>query len=161
MRSHAGAWEREDKNKIMQTDINYEKDFYKWSFRQAELLRSGKLKEADIKHIAEEIESMGKSEKRELVSRLKTLFMHLLKWDFQPSRQSKSWKSTIREQRLEIINHLEDNPSLKYELDNTINKAYELAKITAGRETGLEEETFPKDCPYSFEEAMNREVCFK
>ncbi len=142
----------------MQTDLNYKKDFYKWSYRQAELLRAGRLKEADIKHIAEEIESMGKSEKRELISRLKVLFMHLLKWDFQTSHQSKSWQLTIKEQRLEILNHLEDNPSLQSELNNAMAKAYELAKITAGRETGLEETTFPQDCPYSFEEAMNRRV---
>ena len=144
----------------MQTDTNYEKDFYKWSFDQAKLLRSGKLAEADIENIAEEIESMGKSEKRELISRLKILFLHLLKWDYQPSRQSKSWKSTIKEQRLEIFNHLEDNPSLKNKLNEIVSKSYDLAKIKASRETGLEENTFPEICPYSFTEAMEKEMKF-
>ena len=101
----------------MQTDINYDIDYYKWANDQAKLLRSRNLQAADIVHIAEEIESMGKSEKRELISRLKILLIHLLKWDYQPARQSKSWINSIRVQRMEIIDHLEDNPSLKYKLD--------------------------------------------
>lgn len=144
----------------MQTDINYEKDFYKWSFHQARLLRSGKLAEADIENIAEEIESMGKSEKRELISRLKVLFISLLKWDYQPSRQSKSWKNTIKVQRMEIYDHLEDNPSLKSKLDEIMAKAYSRSRIEASTETGLDENTFPDTCPYTFNEAMGKEVLF-
>lgn len=142
----------------MQTDINYDKDFYKWSFRQAKLLRSGKLNEADIEHIAEEIESMGKSEKRELISRLTVLFMHLLKWDYQPSKRSKSWQSTIREQRFQIEDHLEDNPSLKSQLDVIEKKAYRLAKVKAARETDLEEVDFPEFSPYGLEEALTKKI---
>ena len=144
----------------MQTDTNYEKDFYKWSLDQAKLLRSGKLIDADIENIAEEIESMGKSEKRELISRLKILLIHLLKWDYQPSRQSKSWKNTIKVQRMEITDHLEDNPSLKYKLDEILVKAYNRSRIEAATETGLDETTFPVTCPYSFEKIMEREVKF-
>jgi Domain of unknown function DUF29 len=48
------------------------------------LLRTGKIAEADIKNIAEEIEDIGKNLKRELESRLKILFIHLLKWQYQP-----------------------------------------------------------------------------
>lgn len=138
----------------MQTDPTYDSDFYMWANRQADLLRSGNLSEADIYHIAEEIESMGKREKREFASRLTILFVHLLKWQFQPSYQSKSWQLTIKEQRMMIIDHLEDNPSLKLKVDEIIIKAYRLARTKAARETGLAEEVFPVQCPYSFDEVL-------
>ncbi len=144
----------------MQTDTNYDIDYYKWANDQAKLLRSGNLQDADIDHIAEEIESMGKSEKRELISRLKILLIHLLKWDYQPARQSKSWKNTIKVQRMEIIDHLEDNPSLRHKLDEILVKAYNRSRIEAATETGLDETTFPVTCPYSFEKVMKREVKF-
>lgn len=138
----------------MQTDPTYDTDFYKWANRQADLLRAGKLSEADIDHIAEEIESMGKSEKRELISRLTVLLVHLLKWQFQPSHQSKSRQLTIKEQRLMIIDHLEDNPSLRARIDEVVLKAYRLARTKAARETGLDEDVFPQQCPFSFDEAL-------
>ena len=69
----------------------YDRDFYAWANEQAALLRAGRLTEADIENIAEEIESMGRSEKRELVGRLAILLQHLLKWQFQPGRRSASW----------------------------------------------------------------------
>ena len=144
----------------MQTDTNYDIDYYKWANDQAKLLRSGNLQDAVIDHIAEEIESMGKSEKRELISRLKILLIHLLKWDYQPARQSKSWKNTIKVQRMEIIDHLEDNPSLRHKLDEILVKAYNRSRIEAATETGLDETTFPVTCPYSFEKVMKREVKF-
>jgi len=142
----------------MQTDTNYEKDFYGWLQKQAGLLRSGNLKEADIEHIAEEIESMGKSEKRELVSRLTILLMHLLKWDHQPSRRSKSWYFTILEQRRKIQRHMEDNPSLKAKLDEVLADAYYYALLKAMAETGLEEGTFSSKCPYEYDEIMEKEL---
>lgn len=142
----------------MQTDPTYDTDFYKWASKQADLLRTGKLSEADIEHIAEEIESMGKSEKRELISRLKVLFVHLLKWKYQPSRQSKSWQLTIKEQRMMLFDHLEDNPSLKAIQDEVVLKAYRLARTKAARETGLDEDIFPEQCPYSFDEALQGDI---
>ncbi len=74
----------------------YDHDFYAWSQEQAGLLRAGKLSEADIQHIAEEIESLGRSEKRELVSRLSILLMHLLKWQYQAPRRGRSWRTAWR-----------------------------------------------------------------
>ncbi len=94
----------------------YDQDFYAWANEQAGLLRAGRLSEADIEHIAEEIESMGKSEKRELVSRLTVLLLHLLKWQHQPAFRSKSWRLTLEEQRDRLEDHLADNPSLKSSL---------------------------------------------
>jgi hypothetical protein len=130
----------------------YETDFYAWANEQAALLRSGKLSLADIENIAEEIESMGKTEKRELLSRLKVLLMHLLKWQFQPVGRSVSWQLTIKEQRREVVRHLADNPSLKGRLAETMADAYGDAIIAAARETSLPEDTFPTECPWSFEQ---------
>src|ERR1700676_1028911 len=94
-------------------DSTYDRDFYAWANEQAALLRAGKLAQADLAHIAEEIESMGKTEKRELVSRLTVLLLHLLKWRFQPELRGTSWRLSVEEQWLQVASHLADNPSLK------------------------------------------------
>lgn len=133
----------------------YDRDFYAWANEQAGLLRAGKLSEADLEHIAEEIESMGKSEKRELVNRLSVLLMHLLKWQFQPSTRGTSWRLTIEEQRDRLADHLADNPSLKSTLDASIASSYRLAILGAARETGLDRTVFPSTCPWSFDQMMD------
>ena len=135
----------------------YDRDFYAWANEQAALLRAGRLSAADIAHIAEEIESMGRSEKRELTSRLAVLLAHLLKWRFQPERRGRSWQATIREQRSEVADLLADNPSLGARLDELLPNAYGKAVQIAIRETDLPEETFPAICPWSFEQAMGCE----
>ncbi|MEJ0020138.1 MAG: DUF29 domain-containing protein [Acetobacteraceae bacterium] len=132
----------------------YDRDFYAWANEQAALLRAGKLAEADIANIAEEIESMGRSEKRELVSRLTVLLLHLLKWQFQPALRGNSWGLTIEEQRYRSEDHLQDNPSLKAQLPQIVQMAYRLASLEAQRETGLVRSTFPAECPYTFEQAI-------
>lgn len=132
----------------------YDTDFYAWANQQAALLRTGKLAQADIEHIAEEIESMGKAEKRELISRLTVLLLHLLKWRHQPERRGKSWSASIRVQRRDLTRHLADNPSLKAKLNESIADAYGDAVIQAGAETDLPEEVFPAVCPWSFERMM-------
>lgn len=133
----------------------YDSDFYAWANEQAALLRAGKLSAADIENIAEEIESMGKTEKRELVSRLRVLLLHLLKWRFQPRGRSSSWSASIRVQRLDIAEHLKDNPSLKAKLPEAIATAFAGAAIEAAGETKLPESTFPKACPWTFEQMMD------
>lgn len=133
----------------------YESDFYAWANQQAALLRSGHLSEADIENIAEEIETMGRSEKRELINRLQILLMHLLKWQFQPTRRGTSWQLTIREQRIRLREHLKDNPSLKHMLDDSIESAFLIAVLSAANETGLDTEAFPKACPYSFSQMVD------
>ena len=133
----------------------YEQDFYAWANEQAALLRAGQLSAADIEHIAEEIESMGKTEKRELVSRLAVLLSHLLKWQFQPVRRGASWQATIRIQRRDLARHLLDNPSLKSHRGPAIEDAYGNAVIDASAETGLPEATFPPACPWSFEQIID------
>ena len=133
----------------------YEKDFHAWASEQAGLLRAGKLAEADVPHIIEEIETMGRSEKRELVNRLVVLLLHLLKWHYQPGLRGNSWRLSIKEQRIRLGAHLDDNPSLKSKLDEAIEQAYRLALIETERETGLPETTFPTTCPFSFSQMMD------
>nr|VFK66741.1 MAG: protein of unknown function DUF29 [Candidatus Kentron sp. UNK]VFK72204.1 MAG: protein of unknown function DUF29 [Candidatus Kentron sp. UNK] len=131
----------------------YETDFYAWANREAALLRAGNFLAADVENIAEEIESMGKRERRELISRLEVLLMHLLKWQYQPAFRGRSWELTIKEQRKRLESHLSENPSLKSELDQSITEAYRIATIRAEKETGLD--SFPEICPYRFEEIMD------
>ena len=133
----------------------YEHDFYAWANEQAALLRAGKLDCADVEHIAEELESMGRSEKRELISRLIVLLVHLLKWRLQPALRGNSWRLTIENQRLAVEDHLQDNPSLGAQADTALRSAYRRARGEAVQETGLSRQTFPEACPFSFEQAMS------
>jgi hypothetical protein len=133
----------------------YEHDFFAWANEQAALLRARKLGEADIENIAEEIESMGRSEKRELIDRLTGLLLHLLKWQFQPGLRGNSWRLSIEEQRYRLEDRLNDNPSLTSQLDKAMRDSYRLALLEAERETGLARNTFPPLCPYSFEQATS------
>ncbi len=135
----------------------YDRDFYAWSNQQAALLRAGKLDQADLEHIAEEIESMGKTEKRELVSRLTVLLLHLLKWRFQPTKRSNSWKNSIATSRDQLTDHLDDNPSLKSRLPEAVASAFRYARRAAADETGLDDGALPAACPWPFEQMMDAE----
>ena len=132
----------------------YDLDFYAWANEQARLLRSGRVSEADIALIAEEIESMGRSEKRELVSRLTVLLLHLLKWQFQADLRSVSWRNSVKVQRVRLESHMRDNPSLKSGVLVAIDEAFWVARLEAEAETGLDEGVFPEACPWSFEQMM-------
>jgi len=133
----------------------YETDFYGWIQRQAQTLRAGNLAALDVENLIEEIESMGRSEKRELESRLEVLLMHLLKWQYQPERRGKSWQLTIEGQRDRLAGHLRENPSLQDKLPACVQEAYRHAKREAIKETGLPAATFPSECPWTFEQAMD------
>ncbi len=133
----------------------YDNDFHGWAKEQAALLRAGKLASADIANIAEEIESMGRIEKREMAARLTVLLLHLLKWQFQPLLRTPSWRATIRVQRRDLAIHLKDNPSLKPMTGKAVEQAYGTALIEAEAETGIPEGKFPGKCPYSFKQIMD------
>ncbi len=139
----------------MSNSVLYETDFHAWADEQARLLRDGRLAEADFAHIAEEIESLGRQEKRELVNLLAVLLRHLLKWRTQPGLRGTSWRLTIAEQRQRLADHLDDNPSLKATLPASVASAYRLARLGAARETGLDLEAFPTECPWPFARAMD------
>lgn len=129
----------------------YDLDFYHWIARNVELLRAGRLSEIDAEHIAEELESMGKRDVRQLRSRLQVLVMHLLKWQFQPEHQSSSWLRTIHHQRDEIEALLLDSPSLRPMLAKLLESVYPKAVRDACHETGLPCSVFPEHCPYSID----------
>jgi hypothetical protein len=136
----------------------YEKDVFAWASEQVSLLRSGRLSEIDVDHIAEEIESVGNSQKRELVSRLTVLLQHLIKWQYQPALRGKSWRATIRVQRRDISYLMQSNPSLKSVLPEAIGQAYGTAVIKAEAETDIAESVFPGVCPWTFDQIMDPDV---
>jgi len=133
----------------------YESDFYGWTLQQAEALRSRDMSELDFENLLEEMEAMGRSEKRGLKNRLVILLMHLLKWQYQPERQGKSWELTIRNQREEVLELLEENPSLKPRIDSVLESAWKKALRETEKETKMDRSTFPARCPWSFDEVMD------
>jgi len=135
----------------------YESDFYAWTVEQAKFLRNGAWNKLDFPNLAEEIESLGRQEQSQLESRLEVLIGHLLKWEFQASKRSKSWFFTIREQRRKISRLIQRNPSLQPYLPKALTEIYPDALDLALRETSLKEENFPQECPYSLEEILNTE----
>ena len=134
----------------------YERDFYAWANEQAALIRAGNLAAVDLEHVAEEIESMGKTEQRELENRLTVLLLHLLKWQYQPGRRGSAWQATVRVQRRDLARHIDRNPSLQPQIAETTSYSYENARIEAAAETGLTEDTFPATCPWTFEQIMDK-----
>lgn len=132
----------------------YDSDVYAWAMKNAELIRQGRFEEIDVDNVAEEIESVGKSERRELESRLTVMLVHLLKWRYQPARRGRSWRLTIQEQRLAAARVLRQNPSLRSASDKVLAEAYESARLIAARETDLDEGIFPEACPFSLEQVF-------
>lgn len=135
--------------------VRYEEDFNLWTEQMVELLRSRRFEELDIDNLIDELESMSKRDKREVVSRLKLILMHLLKWNYQPNQWSASWE-TIRNNREEIAQILQDSPSLKSYPATVLEQAYASARKNAASETGLPIETFP-DCPFALAEILNED----
>lgn len=133
----------------------YELDFYKWTQRQAELLRFEEWEKLDWRNIAEEIESLGKKDKRQVQSRLVVLIAHLLKWQYQPSKRSPSWRKTIKKQRFRLALVLNDSPSLRTSVDEFVNFVYSHAVERAVDETGLERKLFPSTCPYRSKQVLD------
>jgi Domain of unknown function DUF29 len=140
----------------MQSNL-YELDFYAWTVEQSKLLKEGDLQNLDIINLVEEVESLGKQQRQELRNRLGVLMGHLLKWNYQPEKRSKSWRVTIREQRREISIHLKENPSLKPYLEEAIALAYESALDLVVRETPLDYPDLPANCPYSLDQLFDPE----
>lgn len=133
----------------------YQTDFYGWTQQQAHFLKTGCLSNLDVENLIEEIETMGRSEKRELDSRLMVLLVHLLKWKYQPKRRGRSWKLTIQGQRLNFLETLDENPSLKPQLEDILVKAYKKAKIQALKQTKLAQNTFPNLCPWQLAQILD------
>ena len=131
-------------------NTSYEADVVAWASEQARLIRAGRFDQLDLTHIAEEIEDVGKSEQRELASRMAVLLAHILKWEFQPQKRSVSWTLTIKEQRRLLARRLQRTPSLVPMLSDPewIDEIWIDAKALAEKETGLDIGTFPEVCPW-------------
>jgi hypothetical protein len=136
----------------------YEDDVYTWCLEQAAALRRAARSRVslpepiDFENVAEEIESLGLSQLRELYSRYRVLLMHLLKWQYQSRKQTRSWRSTIITQRDELARLLEQNPGLKPKRKAELARAYRDARKAAAAETGLRLGGFPEACPYTLDE---------
>ena len=127
----------------------YDDDFFAWTMEQTTLLRAGVVPDIDAANLAEEIESMGKNIRRELRNRLIVLMAHLLKWRHQPGLRSRSWSGTAREQRRQIRDLLSESPSLRPIVTQEIARLYSIARDNASDETGLAEDAFPAECPFT------------
>lgn len=136
------------------TIATYETDFYLWTQQQADLLRQGQFNrvDLDLANIAEEIESMGKQDRRAVSRYLQNVLMHLLKWRYQPERRGTSWWMSIDNGRYQIADILEESPSLKSQMDALTTKEYSRARKNAAGETGLPLTTFPEQCPFTVEQ---------
>lgn len=133
----------------------YDTDTYGWALKQAEALRRRSANEVDWDNVAEEIESVGKSEARELYSRYVVLLTHLLKWSLQAELRGASWEITIKTQRELIRRHLDKNPSLRPRRDELLGEAYFEARSEAALQTGLPLATFPETNPFTVARTMD------
>jgi hypothetical protein len=133
--------------------VAYDDDLAAWSEQQEALLRAGRLGAVDLEHVAEEIESVGASERREVRRRLARLLQHLLKWRLQPAGRGRSWLGTIRTQRMELAVTLDESPSLRRRLPEALGTAYALAREGAQDETGHED--LPPTCPFTLAQVLD------
>ncbi len=128
---------------------HYDHDFVAWTVHQATLLRQGKWEHLDGENLAEEIESLGKRDRRQLESRVERLMQHLLKWRYQPEERGRGWRSTIWEQRRRIVRMLRDSPSLRPVVATVVVEGYPYARAQALDETRLPEAAIPEACPWT------------
>jgi hypothetical protein len=135
--------------------VRYEDDLFAWTQEQAALLRAHAVDGVDWENLAEEIESMGGRDRRELESRLTVVLLHLLKWQAQPALRGASWRKTLRTQRREIRKLLKQSPSLRREVPDLVRDAYADAVKDAIDETSLDAEVFPSSCPYAPDDILD------
>jgi hypothetical protein len=138
----------------------YDSDFYTWTQEQAELLRQGRFADVDLENVIEELETLGRAEYNSLVSAICRLTQHLLKWQYQPLKRllsTRSWKTTIDNQRTAIADLLEDNPGLKSRLHEAMTLGYKRGRREAAQESRLSLSTFPETCPYTWEQLTDED----
>ena len=133
----------------------YESDFYTWTQEQARLLRERRWADLDLDNLVEEVESVGRSERREIQSRMEVLLAHLLKWKYQPGGRGSSWRKTIFEQRRRLEFLIEDSPSLREFQNKQVSGMYQAATLLAAEETGIAIGLFPEQCPFTPEQVLD------
>jgi Domain of unknown function DUF29 len=142
-------------SQMLSNETLYDRDFYLWIQTTAELLKQHRFTELDLENLIDEIETMGRSEKRAVKSNLEVVLIHLLKYKYQPENRSNSWRYTIREHRKRLREALEESPSLKPFLSEVFETCYQEARALAADETGLAIATFPEQSPFTSEETLN------
>jgi hypothetical protein len=135
----------------------YDRDLYAWVQEQIRLLKAGRLAEIDAENLAEEISDVGSNEYDKLESALRVLLMHMLKWDHQPKKRTRSWENTIAIQRHHALRQLRKNPSLKSRISEAVADAYSDARRLASSDTDMDLERFPETCPYDWDAILNRQ----
>lgn len=134
----------------------YERDFYAWTLGQSEALRTRRVSELDLEHLAEEIEDLGKEQFAKLRGSFRIILLHMLKWDHQPERRSRSWAGSIATHRIDLADVLEDNPSLRRRQKEAVAMAYRWARVRAGVEMKRSADRLPETCPYSLDDILTR-----
>ena len=136
----------------------YDQDYALWAEEMAQKLTQKSFDDLDLEHLVEEIRDLSKRERDKLLSSIRLIIHHLLKWDCQPQKRSRSWQITIERERNNIEFYLDDSPSLKKYLNQEwLNKVYRNARLNAAQETGL---AFPEECPYSIQDVIEKKVDF-
>ena len=134
---------------------HHDEDFHGWAMANASLLKQGKIGEADMEYIIEELEEMVSSNECQLINRLAILIAHLLKWHFQPDFRGRSWSGTIEEQRQKIERLIKKNPSLKSKIIEAVEDGFSDSKSIIKKETPIDLKLLPTTCPYTFEQIMD------
>ena len=132
----------------------YESDETAWLDAMAKLIRQRRFRDLDYKHLGEYLEDMARRDRREVKSRLVVLMAHLLRWQFQPKRRSRSWRATIIHQRQELADDVGLGVLRNY-AGSVLTSAYANAVKLAVAETGLVADAFPAECPYSLEQVLS------
>jgi hypothetical protein len=137
------------------TPTLYDSDFFAWLGEQSRLLRARRPAGLDWENLAEEIETLGRSERAEIRSRVEVLLVHPLKWQFQSNSRSAGWRGSLLEQRDQLNQVLSDSPSLKPYPSEVLDRQYRIARLKAAGETDLPLETFPEDCPFTIGQILD------
>lgn len=137
--------------------LAYEADYAAWISHQVELLKADRWSEVDKENLIDEVESLGRSDFKSFVSAIEIVIAHMLKWDYQPARRGPSWIGSIDEHRARIEQELADSPSYKARIEEAMRRAYRPARAIASRETGLDVGSLPRECPYSWNDVVDRE----
>jgi Domain of unknown function DUF29 len=140
------------------TTPSYDTDFYAWTQAQADAIRTKAWAALDVEHLAEEIESLGRSDRRAIGHYLERLLKHLLKWTYQPAqrpRHGRSWDRSIRQSRRKMAELMAESPSLHDYPAQRLATAYRPAREDAADETGLPLTIFPEACPWTIAQVLD------
>lgn len=149
--------EREHLIALKKGTPGYADDYAAWLAHQVALLQAKRYRELDLPNLIDEVESLGRSDFKAFVSAIEVVLVHMLKWDHQPDRRTRSWQSSIVEHRRRIAKELRDSPSYKARIDEAVADAYDTAAARASAETELPIGTFPEACPYDWKAITMRE----